>query len=113
MDRSPRLMREQGYTVLNGADQPFMPANDKCVRLIISAPQVGAITLSFNGPAVLYQGITVYAGQAPLYLEGNHVGEAIVEEIRAISSVPGQVIGWIQMFTCDQIEPRSAWDKVW
>lgn len=57
------------------------------------------VTLGFNGPAVLDQGITIYAGTLPLQLVDEFIGEGIREDVTAIASQAATNITVVDIFT--------------
>ena len=107
------LYRQQFSVSVGLTDTPLLGPNERRVKLIISAPAANRLTLSFNGAAVDKAGVTLYAGNPPLVLDEEHIGQAIREEIRAIMAVAGETIGGLDIFevACDcpvgqQIERR-------
>lgn len=63
------------------------------VAVILSAPTVNRITLSFDASAVLDSGITLYPAQSPLELYREFIGSALEQPISAISAVADQLVG--------------------
>lgn len=62
---------------------------------------VGRITLSFNGTAILDQGININPGADGLLITGEHIGQAIQEEINAIASAGTITLGWVEIMELD------------
>lgn len=56
------------------------------------------VTLSFTGRAVANQGLNLYAGNNPVILIADVFGPAIREEIHAIGSAAGIVLGILDIF---------------
>ena len=69
-----------------GADQPLIGPNRRRRALIFSAPQSGRVTISFSGPAVLDNGLTMYTGTAPFEIDMDTLGNSMMGEIRIIGS---------------------------
>jgi hypothetical protein len=62
-------------------------------------PTQSRVSVEFNGPAVLDQGITLYPGTLPFQLVEEYFGQAIHEEVRAIASVAGVNVNILEFFT--------------
>lgn len=73
---------------------------DFSLSIQLSQP-TGRITLGFNGPAVLDQGVTLNQGAAPFVLLYDHVGQALTEDISVIASVSGIVLGGLDILEID------------
>jgi hypothetical protein len=72
--------------------------NPNRVALIISAPQIGNITLAQDAPAVINVGIDIYTGTAPLKLTIKDYGDLVIKGLNAIATNAGQQIGVIEVF---------------
>jgi hypothetical protein len=68
------------YISLANASVRIVGQSDRRVRLTIYAPSSGTVTLSGQSPAVPGNGITLSAGQAPLYFDTDFHGECVGEE---------------------------------
>jgi hypothetical protein len=98
MSEDNRRMRDQASVPIGLADTQLLGSNPKRIAVYIGAPLTNRFTLSFKGPAVLDQGITLYPLTAPFYLTFDHVGEAIHEPIQAISAVAPQNVNVLEIF---------------
>jgi hypothetical protein len=65
----------------------------------LTAPTAPRVTLSFQLPAVLDNGVNLHAGNAPLCLCYNDIGAAFMEPIFAIGSAGTQRIGVIELLS--------------
>lgn len=92
------LRRDARSMVLSINSQQLLGPNTKRFAVIISAPNLNYITLSFGGEAVLNQGINIYALQNPFILMYDHIGDAICEPIFALASAGAPTIGFIDVF---------------
>lgn len=55
------------------------------------------VSISFIGPAVLDEGINLYAGNEPVVLLPEDVAQGVREEIRCIGSVAGLTVGVVEL----------------
>ena len=72
--------------------------NLKRFALLIGAPLTNRVTLSFGGPAVLDQGITLYPLGQPLLLLFDYLGDALHEDVFAITTAGAQTVGFVDVF---------------
>lgn len=56
------------------------------------------VTLSFGGPAVLDQGVNLYAGMDPLVLCYDQLGSALHEDVAAIGTPSAATVGIVDIF---------------
>lgn len=75
--------------------------NPRRWALIVSCDATDDVTLSFGKAAVLHKGINLFKGGPPFVLLYDHVGQAIREEINAISATGAAVIGVVDIMEID------------
>jgi len=90
--------RSASFTSVLLTDTELLGPNPKRFALMIGSPVANRVTLSFGGPAVLDQGVNLYAGGPPLFLVWDHLGNSMREEVRAISTVANATIGVVDWF---------------
>ena len=88
-----RLGRDHRGVTVGLTDTQIAGPNAKRFALVIGCPLTNRVTIDFGRPAVMDQGITLYPSGAPLILLYEHVGQAIREEIHAITTAGPMSIG--------------------
>lgn len=91
------ILRSQINATVTGGDTLFIPCNSRRVGLIIGAPLHATVWLSFTGPAAVGVGLPLHPGQTALVLDLGKYGEAITEEIRAVSDGVAEVMGALEL----------------
>lgn len=92
------LLRDQRAVTVGLSDTVIAPGNDRRRRLVISAPRTNRVTINFAGPAVLDQGINIHPGTLPLILIEEDIGQALREEIHAITTGGPETLGILDVF---------------
>jgi hypothetical protein len=92
-----RLGRDARGISVGLADTIIAGPSLKRFAIIIGAPLTNRVTLDFGKPAVLDNGITLYPGGPPFLLLYDHIGNAIREEIHAITTAGAQSIGVVDI----------------
>ena len=87
----------RSVSVLTTSTQLVGP-NLKRFALLIGSPLTNRVTLSYGGPAVLDQGITLYPTNQPLLLLFDYLGDAMHEDVFAITTGGAQTIGFVDVF---------------
>lgn len=93
-----RLLRDQRNANVTGASTPIAPENPSRRGVIISAPKVADVWVSFVGPAAVGKGIRLPVNTAPLVLVTEWMAQVFTEEISAISTGAAENIGVIELF---------------
>jgi hypothetical protein len=91
------MNRNAGFTSVGTGSTLLLGGNMLRWAILIAAPNTNRITLNFQGPAALDQGITLYPGRDPLWLLYDRLGEAIHEDIFAIADTVAQSVGWMEI----------------
>lgn len=73
-------------------------ANAHRRRLVISPPNAGRVTLSFNNTATLDGGITIQAGTSPRTISREEYGDLIRGPVSAIADAAGRTVGILEYF---------------
>jgi hypothetical protein len=93
------IYRDKRVVSVGTTDTPLLGPNKKRVGVIISCPSTNRITIDFGIPAVLDQALTMYPSGQPVQLFVRDWGDAIKEEIRAISAIATQNVTIFDLFT--------------
>jgi len=86
------------FATVGASDQTIAGANLGRIRLVISPPSIGRVTLQFGRAAILDQGPTIQAGTQPLRLDLEEMGDLIRGEIHAIADAAGRTVGLTEGF---------------
>lgn len=76
----------------------LLPAAPNRRAILISGPNTNRFTLSLNATAILDQGITLYAADAPLSLNVHEHGDIVTRAWTAISATAAQNVTIISIF---------------
>lgn len=95
---SGKLLLGPGDKVLWNVITPVAASTADFSLLLTLTPQSFRTTLSFIGPAIQDQGLTLYPGNKPIILLYDHIGQALREEIHAIAPQVGATIEIIEIF---------------
>ena len=86
-----KVVRSFGI-ILTGADQIILGPNEHRKLLIISPPiTAGDLFITFSKTAVANNGLHITSTNNPVFLHLDDIGNELLNEIHAISSVAGTV----------------------
>jgi len=91
-----RASRQQVNVNVTGGDTLLVGPNLKRIGLIIGSPKVSDVWLNFVGAGQVGAGIVLHPGTVPLVLYQALLGDALVEEIHAISAGQAEIIGVLE-----------------
>jgi hypothetical protein len=94
-----RLLRNQTQVIVGLTDTVIAGPNEKRLALIISTGLVARFTVNFGSQAILDQGFNVYPSTPPFEILEDRYGQAIREEVHAISSGQAQVVTVLDIFS--------------
>lgn len=109
---TPKLLRNFTIPSVAATSGQLVGPNPRRYAIVISCDATDDVTLAFGKPAVLHKGITLFAKGPPFVLLYDHIGQAIREEINAISATGVAVVGVLDIMEddcpCMEKEGRSA-----
>lgn len=73
------------YVAVSTQDTVIAPGNRRRIGMLIGAPPSATIYLRFGGPMTATEGLPIYPGGQPLYLDQIHVGDALEREVHCVS----------------------------
>lgn len=92
------LLRNQVSQQVGVQDTELIGPNVNRKAVVISTPKTATVWLSFVGPAAVGTGIALRPMTDALVLADGWMGEALTEEIRAISEAGTETIGVLEIF---------------
>lgn len=93
------ILRNQRTVQVGAGDVQLLGPNRRRKSLLISAPAVHDVWVSFTGPATGSQGLPIHPGTTPVVLGHDDIGDAIHEEIRATCPGGTETITAVEIFT--------------
>lgn len=89
------MARSRSFSVTLGATStPVVGPNERRIGVWFSAPASGRYSIAFGEAAVLDSGITIHAGQVPVFVTYDSCCDDVKQAITAIHSVGAVAVGF-------------------